>query len=130
MQSEKRTLPTVSTKPKLKAVHGSSMKVHRTENEQQKAARQNILQAAESRLDTNRKIPLSSMMVVDLPDGSQLLKKRQTDSTNVDVGHVLGRGHRNTRTNHSDVFKDNRSFQNSGAGYQNQDIYGYKNGRP
>ena len=97
LKSRNEQTPAVRTRPKPK----QPTVIHRPESQQQKTIRQNVLQKAEARLETNRKIPLPSMMVVDLPDGSQILKKRVNDLTNVDIGPVLGHGRWN-QVNRSD----------------------------
>jgi len=66
--------------------------ISRNESKLQTTQRQNVLKAAEQRRETNRQIPLPKLKIVDLPDGSKVLKKRVNDDDNVDPGHVLGRG--------------------------------------
>ena len=88
MRPKERTFPATSTASRAR----KPAVINRPETQQQKTMRLNALQSAESRQQSNPKIPLSKMMVVDLPDGSQILKKRENDATDVDIGHVLGRG--------------------------------------
>lgn len=71
----------------------TEIKNTRPENSSQRALRENALLATENRLPNTPKIQQSQYRVVQLPDGSQVLKKRNPtiDSDDLDVGHVLGR---------------------------------------
>lgn len=66
----------------------------RPESASQRALRESTLSATENRLPTTPKIQPSQYVVVDLPDGQQILKKRNPSSNANDpyVGHVLGHG--------------------------------------
>lgn len=64
----------------------------RTENAKQRQLRQNTLSATENRLQTAPKIQQSQYAVVRLPDGREILKKRNPSDDNVDIGNVLGHG--------------------------------------
>lgn len=66
----------------------------RPESASQRALRENALSATENRLPSTPKIQQSQYTVVELPDGQQILKKRNPSSNTNDpyVGHVLGRG--------------------------------------
>lgn len=76
---------------------------NRIENDVQRNVRQNVLKASESRVETNPQKPAreSQYQIVSLPDGTELLKKRNTASKNEayqpDAGHVLGRSDRRAR---------------------------------
>ncbi|XP_046442034.1 TRAF-type zinc finger domain-containing protein 1-like isoform X2 [Daphnia pulex] len=69
----------------------TEIKNTRPESSSQRALRENALLATENRLPNTPKIQQSQYRVVQLPDGSQVLKKRNIDSDDLDVGHVLGR---------------------------------------
>ena len=60
--------------------------ISRNESKLQTTQRQNVLKATEQRRETNRQIPLPKLKIVDLPDGSKVLKKRVNDDDNVDPG--------------------------------------------
>ena len=66
----------------------------RPETPSQRAQREAILAATQIRQETNPVIPQSKMVVVQLPNGDQILKKRHNDDSNVDIGNRLGRGTR------------------------------------
>ena len=70
-----------------------SPKNPKPETEVQRATRENALLAAEGRKQTNPTIRQSAMVVVKLPSGEEILKKRHNDA-DVDLGNVLGRGDR------------------------------------
>lgn len=65
----------------------------RPESDSQRALRENALLATTSRLPTTPKIQQSQYAVVQLPDGREILKKKNPtlNSNDLDIGHVLGR---------------------------------------
>lgn len=75
----------------------------RPENEKQREVRESSLLATENRLLTAPKIRPSQYAVVQLPDGREVLKKRNPSGSNVDAGHVLGRG-QNYESKQNDSF--------------------------
>jgi hypothetical protein len=86
--SQQQTIRSQVAKPLPKK---TEIKNTRPESSSQRALRENALLATENRLPNTPKIQQSQYRVVQLPDGSQVLKKRNIDSDDLDVGHVLGR---------------------------------------
>lgn len=71
----------------------NEVKNTRSENDSQRALRENTLLATENRLPNTPKIQQSQYIVAELPDGREILKKRNPtiDSNGLDAGHILGR---------------------------------------
>ena len=88
--SQQQTIRSQVAKPLPKK---TEIKNTRPENNSQRALRENALLATEYRLPNTPKIQQSQYRVVRLPDGTEILKKRNPtlDSDDPDIGHVLGR---------------------------------------
>lgn len=86
----------------------TEVKNTRSENDSQRALRENTLLATENRLPNTPKIQQSQYTVVQLPDGGEILKKRNPtiDNNGLDIGHILGRS-----TQQLGIIDDGSSFR-------------------
>ncbi|KAI9562377.1 TRAF-type zinc finger domain-containing protein 1 [Daphnia sinensis] len=99
----------------------------RVENGVQRAVRNNALLATENRLPTTPKIQQSQYAVVQLPNGQEILKKRNPSfgADEIDIGHVLGRGQPQELRDHDVPILHTAVYTNRRNGFEDSN-FGFK----
>lgn len=119
-QQLRRSLPTAGQSAPKKTLPKNT----RLENGAQRSIRNNALLATENRLPTTPKIQQSQYAVVQLPNGQEILKKRNPSfgTNEINIGHVLGHGQPQELENDDTSILHTAVYTNRRNGFEGSDF--------